>query len=68
MKKLVNLVFKSWMTIAVLSLIAGVLVSPWFVADFGDEILVLIYCLIMAPVLVGAVGFGCRPFLGWLKN
>lgn len=68
MKRLVKIVLRSWLSIAALLVIAMVAVSPWFVADWLDEVGVLIYLFVVSPILVGAIVVGARPFWIWLRS
>jgi len=68
MKRLVKIVLRAWLSIAALLVLAAVVVSPWFVADWLDEVGVLVYLLVVSPIAVGAVVVGARPFWIWLRS
>jgi hypothetical protein len=68
MQRLVKIVLRSWLSIAALLVIAAVVVSPWFVADWLDEVGVLIYLFAVSPILVGAIVVGVRPFWIWIRS
>jgi hypothetical protein len=68
MKKFVKIVSRIWLCIGLAGLVSLVLVSPWYVADLGDEIAVLVYCLVVTPIFAGAAVTGAKPFLSWLRS
>lgn len=68
MQRLVKIVLRSWLSIAMLLVLAAVVVSPWFVADWLDEVGVLIYLFAVSPILVGAIVVGARPFWIWIRS
>ena len=68
MKKFVKIVSRSWLCLGLVGLLVLVVVSPWYIAEFGDEITVFVYCVVVFPIVGGAVTVGARPFWSWLRS
>ena len=68
MKKFVKIVSRTWVCMAIVAVAGLILVSPYYVADWGDEISVVVYCLVMAPIVVGAAVASAKPFVSWLRS
>lgn len=68
MNLFIKVVTRIWISLLILGVVSAIAVSPWWIADYTDEIGVLVYCLIMAPVLIGVILVGTRPFLAWIRS
>lgn len=68
MEKAMAVTVRVWTCILLLGVLALIVVSPWWVADWTDEIGVLVYCLLVAPMLVGGLVGGSRSFLTWIRS